>query len=641
MSDWKRSAAALVVLALVAACTSPTIPPSPTSATAPMPSATSRPTTTPTPTATPVEPSRSQILRLYCCATDPRSLRPQAASGSDEQSILNGLQRGLLYRDGEGRLVPSLATSLPTVSADGLTYTYSLRRDASYSDGTPIVAEDIVRAARDLADPRNAFDYGYEMCFVRGAYELLGRDFGCADGETPYADPEAGTFDDDTIEGLLDQLGVTAPDDHTVIFQLYQPTSFWPDITATWLLTPVPETQTSWVEAGDIVSSGPFVLSEWTHNSKIVLQPNPNWYGLAPTLQRIEISMGGDPVEAVAAWERGDLDEVRVPSSLIGQVWGQDDYRSMISRSNTSSLEYWDFATCQTAEPHMHTLCPPNEAVTEGIAGLSPMQNVQFRQVLTQAIDKADMIEVAFAGIGSPAFSPTMAGIPGFPTFNSDNTPLPFDPAAALIKLNTALGELGVAEPDPSDVAVATDECDVDCQQTKAWARMLGSMRFGYNCDAGHDPQVLYMAEQWRQVLGFTGDQFDVRCTDYGGFRPPRPRTSVYDVSRDGWGADFPHPDNQNRNLFTCGGHLNQSGYCNNAYEALLDQGAAAASYEASLQSYHLAEQLLVEDAPVLFLRYGESISLVRPWVTNYTQTPFDQQNVGDMFYETIQIVGV
>ena len=138
---------------------------------------------------------------------------------------------------------------LPTVSEDGLTYTYTLREDAKYSDGTPIVAGDIVRAARALADPRNAFDYEHEICYVKGAHELLGNDLGCPEGQTAYADPAAGTFDDATIEGLLDQLGVTAPDPHTVVFQLYQPTSFWPDITAMWLLTPVPASATSWAEA--------------------------------------------------------------------------------------------------------------------------------------------------------------------------------------------------------------------------------------------------------------------------------------------------------------------------------------------------------------------------------------------------------
>ncbi|MEP7378547.1 MAG: peptide ABC transporter substrate-binding protein [Chloroflexota bacterium] len=579
-------------------------------------------------------------MRIYCCATDVRSLRPQAASGWDEISVINGLQRGLLYRDRDGKLVPSLATDLPTVSSDLQTYTYHLRPDAQYSDGAPILAADLVRAARQLADPRNAFDFGYLMCPLQGASEVLGKDFGCPNDDTPWLDPQAGTFDDGRIEGLLDQLGLTAPDDHTVVFRLEHPASFWPDISAMWLLTPVPESATSWAEAGDIVSSGPFVLSEWTHNSKMVLTPNPNWYGTMPKLQRIEISIGGDPGAAVDDWKQGDLDEVRVPSYRLGDVLSISDYRTMVNRSNALSVEYWDFANCNPStvwtqiEP-----CPVNDAVKAGLVGRSPMQNVHFRQALTQAIDKADMIEQTFAGIGIPAYSPTMPGISGFPTYTAETTPLPFNPDVALVNLATALAELGVAEPKPAAISPATDACDETCQHTKAWAKMLDPMRFNYSCDAGHDVRVVYMAEQWRQVLGFAGDQFDVRCTNSWGLPFHRPsRTAFYDVARDGWGADFPHADDQNRPLFSCGAPNNQSTYCNPAYDALLDQGARASDYAASLPFYRQAEQLLVQDAPVLFVRYGENISLIRPWVV-YTQSASDQQNVGDAFYEDFQIL--
>jgi oligopeptide transport system substrate-binding protein len=648
VSGERGLASALVVVALVLGCASPIITPTPTPAVTPASSQTPQPTASPTPSPSPLELAADQVLRLYCCATDPRSFRPQAASGIDELSIINGLQRGLLYRDSAGNLVPELATDLPTVSADGLTYTYHLRKDALYSDGTPVVAGDIVRAARQLADPRNAFDYGYEMCFVAGAQDVLGKDFGCStDKRAPYerinacdADPSNCKFDDATVDGLLDSLGVTAPDDHTVIFKLYQPTSFWPDITASWLLTPVPPAQTSWAEAGDIISSGPFVLSEWRHNNKVVLTPNPNWYGLEPPLQKIEINIGGDPARALGAWEAGDLDEVRVPTSEVSGVLATPEYASMVKRTSTLSVEYWDFANCLSTDATTGMArCPTNDAVTSGIAGHSPMQNKNFRQALTQATDRADLIDQAFLGIGTPAYSPTMPGIPGFPTITADDTPLPFDPDAALLKLNTALGELGVAQPDEADVSPATDECNSECQQTKAWARMLGGMRFYYNCDAGHDARAKYLADHWRDALGFSGAQFDLRCIDFAFFpgRPPL-RTWNADVARDGWAADFPNPDNQNRSLFTCGGSFNDSTYCNPAYDALLDQGARAADDVASVPFYHQAEQLLVEDAPALFLRYGETVSLIRPWVTGLVQTPSDQMNAGDNFYETIQI---
>ena len=101
------------------------------------------------------------------------------------------------------------------------------------------MAEDFVRAARSLADPRNAFDYGYEACWIAGVNAVLGVDFGCSEGDTPYLDAEAGTFDDAVIDGLLEEIGVEAPDEHTVVFTLATPASFFLNIAAMWLLTPV------------------------------------------------------------------------------------------------------------------------------------------------------------------------------------------------------------------------------------------------------------------------------------------------------------------------------------------------------------------------------------------------------------------
>jgi oligopeptide transport system substrate-binding protein len=558
----------------------------------------------------------------------------------------------LLYYNQDLSLRPELATDMPTISDDGLTYTFTLG-DHNYSDGTPIVAEDFVRAARILADPRNAFDYSYEACWIAGVDNTLGTGFGCSEGETPYHDPAACAetgdaaacaFDDATVDPLLEAIGVAAPDEHTVVYTLKTPTSFWNNIVAMWLLTPVSPNQGDYAEAANIISSGPFMMESWTHNSQIVLVPNPEYTGpIMPQLDRVEMTIGGDPAAAVAAWERGDLDIVTVPSSDVRRVLDTPEYQSMISRGTTLSLEYYDFANCPDADT-----CPPNPVVgtaasgsTGGgdlLPGLSPTQNLNFRQALTQAVDRTEMIQVGFAGLGQVAYSPTMPGIPEFPTVTDANNPYPFDVSAALAKMATALGELGVPEPDPATILPADDTCDDTCQHTKAWVKMLAPLKFGYNCDAGHDQRVLYLANVWRTNLGFSGQQLDIRCTDFGTFRTERRAGNVYDISRNGWGADFPHPDNENRDLFVCGVANNNSHYCNPAYDELLNQGAAAADYASAVPFYHQAEELLAQDAPVIFLRYGEGVRLIRPWVQGLMPTSSDHVNTGDNFYESISI---
>ncbi len=632
--------------ASTAATPGPTLPPGQTATPAPVATPTAE---TSTPPDGGLDPN--QVLRIYLGATDPRSIRPQAASGSDEIAILGGIQRGLLYYNQDQSLRPELATAMPTISDDGLIYTFELG-DHKYSDGSTIVAGDFVRAARSLADPRNAFDYGYEACWIAGVDAVLGTDFGCSEGDTPYLDPETGSFDDAVIEGLLAEIGVAAPDDTHVVFTLKTATSFWNNIVAMWLLTPVPATQTTWAEAADIVTSGPFKIESWSHGSQMVLVPNEFYTGpIMPTLKRIEMTIGGAPAAAVAAFERGDLDLVSLPSSEVRRVLDDPALSPMANRGPSLGIEYYDFANCLATDPAGDILCPPNAAVGADarVPGGSPSQNKNFRGALTQAVDKNEMIQVGFAGLGLVANTPTMPGIPGFPT---ETDPYPFDLVAAAALMQTALDELGIPEiTDPatvtaddcvgSGVVVAEGTTPGDYPECvgRARVKLLAPLRFGYNCDAGHDDRVLYLAQVWRQNLGFSGGQMDIRCTDFGTFRTERRAGNVYDIARNGWGADFPHPDNQNRDLFACGAGNNNSKYCNADYDDLLNEGAAAATYDEAVPFYHSAEELLATDAPVIFLRYGEGVRLVRPWVSDIMQTSSDHQNIGDVFYESIKIL--
>ena len=98
---------------------------------------------------------------------------------------------------------------------------------------------------------------------------------------TPYKDPTAAkpTFDDAQIDGLLDKLGATAPDEKTLVVKLDTPVNFFTNIMAMWLMTPTNEKSTKYAEAADIIASGPFMMDSWSHNSEMTFVPNPNWAG--------------------------------------------------------------------------------------------------------------------------------------------------------------------------------------------------------------------------------------------------------------------------------------------------------------------------------------------------------------------------
>jgi len=558
-----------------------------------------------------------QTLRLYLGATDPRSLNPQAASGSDEIAVLGGLQRGLLYYEKDLSLRPELAEALPEITDGGKTLTFKLKDGIKYNNGDPIVAADFVRSFRKLADPRNAYDYGYEACYLVGAKEVMGEDFGCAGAPTPYKDAAAGTFDDAQIDGLLDKLGVTAPDEKTLVINLEKPVNFITNIMAMWLTTPTSEKATSYAEAADIISSGPFMMESWEHNSEMVLVPNPNWTGTKPTLTKIVLGIGGDPEAAVAAYERGDLDMVVVPSTSAQRVVEDPNLKPEVVDTPQLTIAYYDFATCQNPAK-----CPPSTTTADK---KTPLSNKNFRIALSRAIDKKELINVAYAGLGVPAAGPVMPGIPGWP---DDYDPYPFNVEEANKAMATALTELGVKDTTGS----------AGTPDGKVTVLDVGKLKFGYNCDAGHTPRVTYLAGAWRKNLGFSESQFDISCTDFAVFRTERREGKKYDITRNAWGADFPHPDNQLRDLFATGAGNNNSGYANPAFDKLLDEAAVEQDPTKSHDLYVQASRLLADDAPVIFLAYSTIRNMVKPYVTGIQSVANDHNNVGDVFYETIAI---
>ena len=109
-------------------------------------------------------------------------------------------------------------------------------------------------------------------------------------------------------------------------------------------------------------------------------------------------------------------------------------------------------------------------------------------------------------------------------------------------------------------------------------------------------------------------------------------------IARDGWGADYPHANNQ-LGLFVCGGGNNDVQYCNPDFDALMAQAAAEPDQDKQVALYNQAQTILMNDAAFLPLRFGLTVYEVQPYVGGLTITPSDSQLPGDMFYETIQML--
>jgi oligopeptide transport system substrate-binding protein len=532
-----------------------------------------------------------QIIR-WPLIQDPATLDPNLAQDSQSTAVLVSLNRPLVYIDKDLKTVPALAESWE-VSDDAQTITFHLR-DALYSNGDPIVAGDFVYGWKRLVDPRTAAPYSYVMGDVVGGAELLAM---------AGADPAPSDAD---IDAALDNFGVEAPDDKTFIVHLATPATYFLSVAGMWVTVPIQE---SWItsegatETGNYVSSGPFVLDAWDHNSQIVLKPNPNWYGEKPTLTEIQMPIFAELADAQRAYEADEVDAVYpIPTEDIQRIKSDPAFADQYSEIATLGIAYYNFnnGTDPSGEG-IQARCQVPKAC--------PTMNKEFRIALSQSIDKQAFIDATFAGIGQVANSFIEPGLPGY---DETINPYPFNLDEAKVHMDKALAELGFAS-----------------------AADIPPLKFGFNTGAGHEPRVAFLAEAWRQAFGLETEQIG---SEFSVFLTQR-TAGDYDIARNAWGADYPHANNQLQGLFTCGGGNNDSQVCIPEFDALVAQAAAEPDQDKQVEIYKQAQRILFDEAPFLPLLFRTFPTVVKPWVDGEIVTSIDHNNPGDNFAETIKIL--
>jgi oligopeptide transport system substrate-binding protein len=224
---------------------------------------------------------------------DPDSLDPQKARGAEAQGIVRDLCEGLTTLDSHGAVAPGIASRW-SVSGDGRVYTFTLRPEARWSSGEPVVAADFVAGLRRLVDPATASGYAQ------------------------YADVIANS--DDIVAGRkpVEALGVAAPDDATLIITLTAPAAYLPSLLSHPSTCPVhrptlkahPDT---YARAGVMVSDGAFVLKEWVQGSYVLLTRNVHYWNDAAThLQAVKYLITPDENAELARYRGGELEVTAV-----------------------------------------------------------------------------------------------------------------------------------------------------------------------------------------------------------------------------------------------------------------------------------------------------------------------------------------
>ena len=503
-------------------------------------------------------PAVDQVLRVNM-SQEPPHLDPTQADDSISIQVLRSITSPLVYYNADLEVVPALASSWD-ISADGKTITFHLG-DHKYSDGTPIIAADFVTSYHRLADPRIAASYSYSLEPVVGWSDIQ------------KLDPKKMTDAD------LDKLGVAAPDDKTFVVTLKRAASYFVYIAAGWFSAPE-KASFKYGEATGYVGSGPLMMSEWRHQSNIVLVPNPNWDGKPVTIKRVEMAMINDPTASLAAYEADELDVSGVPRAEVKRVKADPVLGGQVRQGNVLSLAYFGFDLKNPVGPFT--------------------KSVLLRKAFNEALDKDTMLATIFSGIGTVAYSLVPPGMPG----HQDTQFIKYDAVQAKKDFDTAVAALGTT-PDHLN------------------------LELGYNVAGSNADLAVYFQDQWKTVFGI-----NVKLTAMGDFGAYLQRLTQdpFDIFRLGWGADYPHPNNFLTDLISCTSGNNNMGYCNPAVDALLAQAATKATLAEQIPLYNQAQTMVMADAPIIPQSFGGRFTLVKPWVQGLTLTAQDS-NAGELFY--------
>lgn len=493
---------------------------------------------------------------------EPLTIDPTLNGASDGGDVINQTFEGLV-REKEGILYPGIAESWET-SADGLTVTFTLR-DSKWSDGSDLTAHDFVYTWKRGMDPVTASEYSWiwEYTNIVGSLEAV------------YEG------------GSLDDVGIDAPDDNTLVVTLKQPTLYFVSLISFYHFMPVKQSAVEAVGGGEglwaaspelVVCNGPFVLTGYTIGTGLVLEKNDNYWNKKEVhLSKIVAKFIDDSQTAYNGYLAGELDIIPdVPPALVSTLIAERE-------------DFYVFALFGTYYYNFNLDNPE-------------WQNVKLRRAMAYAINRKVICETLGAGqMPAAGFVP-----PGM----LDNTGLDFHEMA---------GRYGIASDDGNyDAAVLLfAEAAAEMGYTVAELKVLLSTKIlMYNTSLGHQTVAQLVQESWRQVLGI---EMDLQNQAWSIFQDTR-KDGLYDIARGGWITDYMDPSGMLA-IFTKDNAYNDPNYDNPTYDLLMGEAQAATSSAIHFNKLYQAQAILMNDMPIIPVYHYTDIMMVKDYVVGWSRS--------------------
>ena len=454
---------------------------------------------------------------------------------ADNTAVITNLVDGLLENDSYGNLTPALAEEW-SVSSDGLTYTYKLRKDAKWytADGeeyASVKAQDFVTGIKYAADNK-----GQAMDLIQNSIKGL----------------------NDYVTGVTNDfstVGVKALDDYTVEYTLTRPEPYWNSKTTNSILFPVNE---EFLKSKDkdfgtltpdsILYNGPYLLKDFTSKSSIEYVKNPHYYDHDKvTIEKVKLAYfdGSDQEMTIRNFESGAYSIAGVYPNSSNYAKTKEKYQDNIVYSLQDKTS-WYFNFNVNRKTYNHTAKTTDE---QKKSAQTAILNKKFRQAINFGIDRT---AYSAQSNGEEAASKTLRNTLVPPTFVQvgDKT---FGEVTASKLVNYGTEWSGINLADAQDAYFNKEKAQVKYAEAKKELEAQG-VTFPIHLDVPVDQTnknavsgMNSVKQTLETVLGSDNIVIDVQqlsTDDFGNvaFLAPNPAARDYDLNFDGWVGDYQDP---------------------------------------------------------------------------------------------------
>jgi oligopeptide transport system substrate-binding protein len=514
------------------------------------------------PRETPVDKATREGILLLGNNSDPSSLDPQIIETLSDSRISMALFEGLTVLD------PVTCVPRPGVAESWdyddktLTWTFHLRPDAKWSNGDPVTAHDFVFSYRRILTPALGADYANMLYPIKNAKAY-----------------NTGQLKD------FSQVGVHAVDDHTLIFQLEHPTSYFLNLTYHQTFLPVhPPTilkfdaftrrDAKWTRPGSLVGNGPFILTKYVLGEVVEVRKNPLYWNAANVRLNGVNFYPTSNLDAEERAFRNGLLHVTYTIPLT-KIAAYRDSHSPYLRIMPVYAHY--FYTINTRKP--------------------PLNDPRVRLALNLALDRKSIADNVVRGGQIPAYSLT----PPSPEYTS-RTQL----TENITEAQSLLAEAGYPG-----------------------GKGFPPVELLYNTSEGHRAVAEAIQQMWKVNLGIQVTLANVAAPAW----MDRRSEADFQIIRAGWYADYLDPSTF-LELFTSDNPMEQSGWYNPQYDTLIAAAANETDPAKRMEDFQQAEAILLRELPVIPLYYYTTTILIRPVVRGYENNLLDLHPYTNIYFD-------